>query len=202
MENQTTTKVRKFSALCKFSFLNSDNLHYKGVVPRGWQVCKINDIFDVTMGQSPDGNSLNKTSGVEFHQGKVWFTEKVLAQSDIFTSSPTKYATANSILCCVRAPVGVFNINPRKVCIGRGLCALMPRTEEIVLDYWFYALNCYKNYYESKATGTTFKAISGDVIRNTIILLPPHNEQKMILRKVAELFAVIDQISDSIGETK
>jgi len=179
-------------------FKPSDNLHYEGDVPKGWQVCTLNDIFEITMGQSPDGNSLNKTNGVEFHQGKVFFTDKILAESKVFTSSPTKYASPNSMLCCVRAPVGVFNITPRKICIGRGLCALRPRSKEINLDYWFYALSCYKDYYESQATGTTFKAISGDVIRNTGVLLPPQHKQKAILNKIAELFAIIDQISDSI----
>jgi len=180
------------------NFTPSDNLHYEGDVPKGWQVCTLNDIFEITMGQSPDGNSLNKTNGVEFHQGKVFFTDKILAESKVFTSSPTKYASPNSMLCCVRAPVGVFNITPRKICIGRGLCALRPRSKEINLDYWFYALSCYKDYYESQATGTTFKAISGDVIRNTGVLLPPQHKQKAILNKIAELFAIIDQISDSI----
>ena len=179
-------------------FRPSDNLHYEDDVPKGWQVCTLNDIFEITMGQSPDGNSLNKTNGVEFHQGKVFFTDKILAESKVFTSSPTKYASPNSMLCCVRAPVGVFNITPRKICIGRGLCALRPRSKEINLDYWFYALSCYKDYYESQATGTTFKAISGDVIRNTGVLLPPQHKQKAILNKIAELFAIIDQISDSI----
>ena len=175
-------------------FKPSDNLHYEG-----WQACYLNDLFDVTMGQSPDGNSLNKTNGIEFHQGKICFTEKYLSKSDVLTSAPTKLSSSNSLLCCVRAPVGVFNITERTVCIGRGLCALTPRSVEVELDYWFYALSSYSSYYEERATGTTFKAISGDVIRNTIVLLPPILEQRRILNKIVELFAFLDQVANSIN---
>ena len=36
-------------------FIPSDNLHYEGVIPDGWQICRLSDLFKVTMGQSPDG---------------------------------------------------------------------------------------------------------------------------------------------------
>jgi len=180
-------------------FRPSDNLHYEGCVPKGWQECRLYDIFNVTMGQSPNGNTLNKTDGVEFHQGKIYFTEKYLSESGIRTTSPMKYATSNSLLCCVRAPVGVFNITPRTICIGRGLCALIPRSEEINLNYWFYVLCSYKDYFDAKATGTTFKAISGEIVRNTIVLMPPMLEQNRILTRITTLFVILDQISNTIN---
>ena len=183
-------------------FKPSDNLHYEGTVPKGWQLCQLSDIFDVTMGQSPEGNSLNTMNGVEFHQGKICFTEKYLSKSEVLTSSPTKYAISNSLLCCVRAPVGVFNITLRKICIGRGLCALTPRSDSVERDYWFYALSSYRDYYEDKATGTTFKAISGEVIRNTMVLLPPELEQRRILKRITELFSILDQISNSVDDSE
>jgi len=180
-------------------FVPSDNLHYEGCVPKGWQECRLYDLFNVTMGQSPNGNTLNKTDGVEFHQGKIYFTEKYLSESGIRTTSPMKYATSNSLLCCVRAPVGVFNITPRTICIGRGLCALIPRSEEINLNYWFYVLCSYKDYFDAKATGTTFKAISGEIVRNTIVLMPPMLEQNRILTRITTLFVILDQISNTIN---
>ena len=159
-------------------FVPSHNLHYEGVIPDGWQICKLSDLFKVTMGQSPDGTSLNRSTGIEFHQGKICFTEKYLSESDIFTTSATKCAEPNSLLCCVRAPVGVFNITSRRICIGRGLCSLSPLDADVDIEYWFYALSSLTEYYESMATGSTFKAISGDIIRNTVIAVPPRMEQK------------------------
>ena len=150
------------------------------------------------MGQSPDGSSLNHKSGIEFHQGKICFTEKYLTESGIFTSCPTKCAEPNSLLCCVRAPVGVFNITTRRICIGRGLCSLSPLDLDVDIEYWFYALCSLTEYYEGKATGSTFKAISGDIIRNTVIAVPPKMEQKRIREQITRLFSVLKEVADTI----
>ena len=179
-------------------FVPSDNLHYEGVIPDGWQICRLSDLFKVTMGQSPDGTSLNRSTGIEFHQGKICFTEKYLSESDIFTTSATKCAEPNSLLCCVRAPVGVFNITSRRICIGRGLCSLSPLDADVDIEYWFYALSSLTEYYESMATGSTFKAISGDIIRNTVIAVPPKMEQQRILKQITSLFSILKEASDAI----
>ena len=179
-------------------FVPSHNLHYEGVIPDGWQICRLSDLFKVTMGQSPDGTSLNRSTGIEFHQGKICFTEKYLSESDIFTTSATKCAEPNSLLCCVRAPVGVFNITSRRICIGRGLCSLSPLDADVDIEYWFYALSSLTEYYESMATGSTFKAISGDIIRNTVIAVPPKMEQQRILEQITCLFSILKKASDAI----
>ena len=180
------------------AFQPSDNLHYEGVIPNGWQICRLSDLFKVIMGQSPDGTSLNRSTGIEFHQGKICFTEKYLSESDIFTTGATKCAEPNSLLCCVRAPVGVFNITSRRICIGRGLCSLTPLDADVDIEYWFYALSSLTEYYESMATGSTFKAISGDIIRNTVIAVPPKMEQQRILKQITGLFSILKEASDAI----
>ena len=107
-------------------FQPCDNSHYENL-PQGWAFCKIKDIFNITMGQSPTGESINGVKGIEFHQGKIHFTESYLSQSSVYTDQPTKIVEVDSLLLCVRAPVGVLNITQRKICIGRGLCALKPK---------------------------------------------------------------------------
>ena len=144
-------------------FTPCDNGHSKKL-PNGWTYCRLCDVLQITMGQSPKGDSINKNKGIEFHQGKLCFTNKYLQSSNTFTTEPTKLAEANSILLCVRAPVGIVNITSRKICIGRGLCSLKPRTGNI--DFYFYLLQTLKESFEKQATGTTFKAISGDIVKN------------------------------------
>lgn len=50
-----------------------------------------------------------------------------------------------------------------------------------------------------RATGTTFKEISGSEMAETIIPLPPITEQKWIFEKVAQLFNVIITIEKSLS---
>ena len=175
------------------AFKPCDNSHYENL-PQGWTVCKIKDIFNITMGQSPTGESINGVKGIEFHQGKIHFTESYLSQSGVYTDQPTKIAEVDSLLLCVRAPVGVLNITQRKICIGRGLCALKPKYEIDNL-YWLFILTAYKDYFESNATGSTFKAISGDTIKNAVIKLPPLQEQERILSNIISLYESLDAIT-------
>ena len=170
-----------------------DNSHYENL-PQGWAFCKIKDIFNITMGQSPTGESINGVKGIEFHQGKIHFTESYLSQSSVYTDQPTKIVEVDSLLLCVRAPVGVLNITQRKICIGRGLCALKPKYEIDNL-YWLFILSAYKDYFESNATGSTFKAISGDTIKNAVIKLPPLQEQERILYSIISLYESLDAIT-------
>ena len=152
------------------------------------------------MGSSPSGENINSNkNGVEFHQGKLFFTDLYLNTSNTYTDSVTKLAPKNSILLCVRAPVGIVNISSRSVCIGRGLCAIVPQ-DEMNLMFLFYAIQTLKPFFEENATGTTFKAIGGDIVRESFILLPPSNEQLRIVAKIEEIFTVLDEIQKSIED--
>ena len=176
-------------------FTPCDNGHRRKL-PQGWAYCQLSNVLKITMGQSPKGDSLNNKKGIEFHQGKICFSDKFLLDSGIYTNEPTKIAEPNSILLCVRAPVGVVNITKNQICIGRGLCALTPF--EGNADFYFYLLQTLQDSFDNQSTGTTFKAISGEIIRNENIILPPLAEQQRIVQKIEELFHVLDNIQNTL----
>ena len=176
----------------------NDTENYPYEVPKSWMFCNLQDVFNITMGSSPVGESLNRIGdGMEFHQGKLCFSEMFLGTSDVYSTEPIKIANPDSLLLCVRAPVGVINICNREICIGRGLCALTP-LQGLDLRYGFYVLQTCQLDFEQKATGSTFKAIGGDVVKKQIIPLPPYQEQQRIVAKIEELFAVLDYIKESL----
>ena len=45
-------------------------------------------------------------------------------KSNQYTRKTTKLAPKQSVLLCVRAPVGELNITDRDICIGRGLASI------------------------------------------------------------------------------
>ena len=176
-------------------FTPCDNGHSRKL-PQGWAYCQLSNVLKITMGQSPRGDSLNNKKGIEFHQGKICFSDKFLLDSGIYTNEPTKIAEPNSLLLCVRAPVGVVNITKNQICIGRGLCALTPF--EGNADFYFYLLQTLQDSFDNQSTGTTFKAISGEIIRNENIILPPLAEQQRIVQKIEEIFSVLDNIQKAL----
>ena len=157
-------------------------------IPESWEWVRLGTVFNIEMGQSPAGNTVSSNKkGVEFHQGKVHFGDVFLQESEQYTSDPKKCADENSVLLCVRAPVGKVNITRRKVGIGRGLCAILPFAD-MPLMFVYYLLEAYENVFVKQATGTTFIAITAETIKNQLIPLPPFAEQKRIADKISELY--------------
>lgn len=159
-------------------------------IPNNWEWARLGNLFNVILGQSPDGNSVNGTNGVEFHQGKVYFDDKYLNASNQYTTKPSKLVQKDTVLLCVRAPVGIVNITPRDICIGRGLAGIS-NLAGMATDFTYYLLQAFKKEFISKATGTTFVAITGDVIQSQLLPLPPLAEQKRIVAKIEELEPLI-----------
>nr|WP_301338633.1 restriction endonuclease subunit S [Treponema vincentii] len=160
-------------------------------MPEGWAWCRLGDVCSIIMGQSPESSFIsNNSDGMEFHQGKIHFTEKYIQKANNYTFSITKIAPKNAILLCVRAPVGVVNITEREICIGRGLCSIYPKYQ-IQSEFWFYWLQWQKDTFEQKATGTTFQAISIELIKNILIPLPPLSEQHRIVIAIEAMFTQI-----------
>lgn len=157
---------------------------------QGWEYKKLGEVCHITMGQSPDGSSINDNEGVEFHQGKTCFGEHILGVSNLFSNAPVKLAEAHSVLLCVRAPVGYPNITDRKICIGRGLCALYAK-EDIDNKFLFYSLLGKQSHFEKNATGSTFKAISSKVVSNTEIPIPPKSTQLAIVSELDKINELI-----------
>jgi type I restriction enzyme S subunit len=160
-------------------------------IPASWEWVRLGEIISLIMGQSPDGNSVNLDTGIEFHQGKSYFSDYIINKSEQKTSNPTKIVPPNSILLCVRAPVGKVNITDREICIGRGLCGLV-FLADMPFDFLFYILATYEYSFNKQATGTTFKAIQADTIVNQLFPLPPLAEQKRIITKIDDLFTIIE----------
>ena len=166
-------------------------------IPDNWKWVRLGSAACIEMGQSPDGSSVSEVAtGIEFHQGKVYFGKQFLEESPLKTSAPTKIAEPNSVLLCVRAPVGKVNITSRKICVGRGLCAVSP-IANMDARFVFYLLSTFENIFVKQATGTTFIAVTGKIVDNQPIPLPPLGEQKRIVQKIEEIMPLVDQYEEA-----
>jgi len=164
-------------------------------IPNGWAIASVQDIAEVIMGQSPPSSTYNKDKiGLPFFQGKAEFTE-LHPVAEKWCCKPNKSAINNDILISVRAPVGAINIADRECCIGRGLAAIRYHRDHKFIYYYFRLI---EKELDEKGTGTTFRAISGDVIKKTKLSLPPLSEQHRIVAKIEELFSSLDKGIESL----
>lgn len=169
-------------------------------IPKNWKWVRLGDVLHVEMGQSPAGTSISEDAhGIEFHQGKLCFGDKYIKKSSVYTSAPTKIVIPNSVLLCVRAPVGKVNISTRKICIGRGLCAITSVCNFDV-DYLFYVLLAFEGVFKKKSSGTTFSSISANVVNNQLIPFAPFEEQKRIAGKIDAILDTQRHLAQSLEE--
>ena len=143
--------------------------------------CKLGEIVDVIMGQSPKSEFYNTDGkGYPFLQGNRTFGLKY-PTFDIYTTVLTKLAEAGDVIMSVRAPVGDLNITPVDMCLGRGVCSL--RMKNGNQSYLFYMMKYYIPYLLQKESGTVFGSVSKrDITELEVGVIEDVEKQKRIVR--------------------
>jgi type I restriction enzyme S subunit len=150
------------------------NTELKREIPAGWKLGELTDIANMTMGQSPLGESYNtENKGVIFFQGCTDFGNRFPTVRQ-FTTKPTRFAKEGDILLSVRAPVGTINIAKENCCIGRGLAAL--NSKDDCIGYLFGVMVNLKQIFDRRnVDGTTFGSITkADLF--SLSVMKPNNE--------------------------
>ena len=145
-------------------------------VPETWSKGVLSDIADITMGQSPSGNSYNIIGkGCPFYQGSTDFGA-IFPTIRMYTNKPSRYALALDTLLSVRAPVGSLNIAFENCCIGRGLASIHGKNDNNIFVRYLIKNNRW--YFDNiNNSGTTFGSITKDDLFGMPITIP---EDKLV----------------------
>ena len=194
IENEKAELIKegKIKKSKKLPSINDDEKPFD--IPDSWEWVRLGNVANVVMGQAPKSAYVNiNGKGIEFHQGKSYFTENIIGRSEKYAAMSNKIIDSKYIVMAVRAPVGDVNLLNREISIGRGLAGIRPYISD--KDYIFYYLRLIKKYFEKNSTGSTFKAINGNIIKNTPIPLPALEEQRRIVIKIKELMDAINKLA-------
>lgn len=146
-------------------------------LPEGWRMGTLSNIADITMGQSPDGETYNfDKEGIIFYQGRTDFGGR-FPTARVYTTSPTRCAKEGDVLLSVRAPVGDINIASHDCCIGRGLASL--RSKYKCQSYLYYQLQNLSSVFNiSDDEGTIFGSITKEDLYSIDVIIPSEREIK------------------------
>ncbi|TWK96232.1 hypothetical protein CHCC15292_1207 [Bacillus licheniformis] len=155
-----------------------------------WENGNLSDIADITMGQSPPGNSYNDIKdGIGLINGPTEFTNKYPVVKQ-WTSKPTKLCKAGDILLCVRgSSTGRMNIADDEYCIGRGVASIRAKKDKAETSFIYYTLNYKVNQLLQKTAGSTFPNLSSNEIKDMIVGIPLFAEQQ----KIASILSTWDK---------
>jgi type I restriction enzyme S subunit len=143
-----------------------------GEIPKGWKVGSVDDEFDLTMGQSPPGDTYNLAGeGLPFYQGRADFGFRFPTRR-VYCTAPTRFAKAGDTLVSVRAPVGAINMASEDCAIGRGVAAARHKTRSGSYSFWFMQ-SIKEVFARFDAEGTVFGSIGKKDFRAIPCVMPP-----------------------------
>ena len=150
----------------------------------------LSDIADITMGQSPKGDTYNEEGvGTVFFQGRGEFGFRFPTRR-LFTTDPKRMAQSNDVLMSVRAPVGDFNVAYEPCCIGRGLGAIRSKdSHQSFVLYTVFSLREKLDMFNGE--GTVFGSINRDALNSMPIVIPTREEMDRFEDVIAPMDAAI-----------
>lgn len=167
---------------------------FLGDIPAHWDIKRLKFVAGTVAGQSPPSTAVAEgSSGLAFLQGNADFGAVHPTPRQVCDSA-SKRADPGDILLSVRAPVGALNIADRAYGIGRGLCAIRPRSS-LDPDFCFYQMLTMRSLLDPVAKGSTYNAVTSSDVGNLPMLLPRPREQRDIAGFLDRETAKIDALA-------
>ena len=113
-------------------------------------------------------------------------------------SSSAKVMPPGTVLYSSRAPIGYVAIAGTSIATNQGFKSCIPHISGLS-EYLFWQLKQQGREIDARASGTTFKEISGKEFGNVLISLPPLAEQARIVTRVEELMRLCDGL-EAMGQ--
>ncbi|MDL0420469.1 restriction endonuclease subunit S [Caldibacillus thermoamylovorans] len=178
-----------------FEFPNENGEPYKssggemveselGMIPKGWKIGSINDLGTIVSGGTPS----KKKEEYYTEHGIPWITPKDLSLNknrfisrgtiDIteegLKNSSAKLMPKGTVLFSSRAPIGYIAIAKNEVSTNQGFKSIIPKNN-IGSEFVYQFLKMNKEIIESRASGSTFKEISGGELKKIPAIIPSNN---------------------------
>lgn len=180
-----------------------------------WKVMKLSEVATIVGGGTP-----SSSKSEYFENGNIpWITPKDLSDYNKryiskgernitelgLKNSSAKLLPKNTVLLTSRAPIGYVAIASNEISTNQGFKSLVLNDGHIP-EFFYYLLKNNVHILESRATGSTFKEISGQILKDTELSIPtPDIQQKIVdilspLDDKIELNTQINQTLEQIAQ--
>lgn len=179
-------------------------------LPTSWAWAPIRELGEVVSGGTP-----STKEAAFWGEDVVWFSPADLtgysakyirrgakSLSDMgLRNCSARVMPAGSVMFSSRAPIGYIAINAVDAATNQGFKSVVPGAT-LFNEYLYYYLKASKQVAEERATGTTFKEISGSAFSLLPVPVAPIREQHRIVAKIEEFFSGLDEAVESLTRAR
>lgn len=180
------------------------NAELKRDVPEGWSDGTLEDLGQIVGGSTPtttetdnfckEGFPWITPNDLSGNQGKKFITRGGIDVSEIgIKSASLKKYPKGTVLLSSRAPVGYMAIARNELTTNQGFKSFIPN-KGYSSAFIFYTVRLSLKVIIQYASGSTFKEVSGGVLKTVKILLPPEHLSKKYTESVSAIFARQDNL--------
>ena len=162
-------------------------------VEKGWEVRKLGDICKTSSGGTPskahteyyNGEIMWLRSG-EVSQGDIYSTEQTITLLGLENSSAKIFPVNTVVIAMYGATVGQVGILRKEMSTNQAICGIFPNGD-LTPEYLYYFLISKKAEFLKSAIGGAQANISQQIIRKTLIPLPPLSLQSSFTCKIRQI---------------
>ena len=139
---------------------------------------RIEEICEVVSGGTPSTKVANYWDG-----DILWLTPKDLSSSvtkwicssssritkEGLDNSAARMLPINTVLLSSRAPIGYLALAGKPLCTNQGFKSMICNTNYILPEYLYYYLQTIVEELNNISTGSTFKELSGSLLKNYVV---------------------------------
>ena len=200
-----------------FIFKGDDNCYYEQLngksvkitaeipfdLPDGWVWSRLRSLGTIVGGGTPSTLNADYWNGeipwlspadlTDYHKKYISRGRKNITTDGLAHSSGV-LMPSGSILYSSRAPIGYVVIARNAISTNQGFKSLVPAINGLS-EFLYYILIGVTPDIKRRATGTTFKEISGAEFGETLVPLPPLREQLRIVQAIEQYDSILGAIS-------
>jgi len=172
-----------------------------------WEYKKLGEVCHTSSGGTPsrtkvenyeDGKIPWLRSG-EVAQGLIYNSEMFITEIGLKNSSAKLFPIDTVVLAMYGATVGQVGLLKKEMSTNQAICGIYPNNKFIPM-FLLYTLKAKKSSFIKDAVGGAQPNISQNLIKNTLIPVPPLSEQQHIVEELDLLSSIIEKKKAQLKE--
>jgi type I restriction enzyme, S subunit len=176
-------------------------------LPESWKWVRLNDFGTWKSGSTPNRSNSSFYEGKipwvksgEVKQGRIKFTSETITEYALEKCSLHINPIGSVLIAMYGANIGEAGVLEIEAATNQAVCACNT-FEGIDNNYLYNLLLSLKNNFISQGAGAAQPNISREKIINTVVPLPPYNEQKRIVNRINQLFELCEKLEKNIEQS-